>query len=89
MSEELQIRIKKLEKQKEIRERKEKKNNIVIKKWEIPKRDLLEVAVQKMLQRELHAKVKVNEAFWTRRGTNIITAKLKDEVQRKNRKDSS
>lgn len=72
MSKESQIRIKKLEKQKEIRER--KKNNIVIKEWETPKRDSLKVAVQKMLQRELHAKVKVNKAFWTRKGINIITA---------------
>lgn len=46
MSKESQIRIKKLEKQKEIRER---KKNVVIKEWETPKRDSLEVAVQKML----------------------------------------
>lgn len=58
VNEDIQVRIKKLEKQEEIRERKEKRNNIVIEGWEVPKIDSLEIAVKEMLQKELHAEVK-------------------------------
>lgn len=55
----------------------------MIKEEEVPKRDSFEIAVEETLQRELHAEVKVMEAFWTRRGTNMITAKLNDEEQKR------
>lgn len=83
VNEDLQGKIKKLEKQENIRERKEKRNNIVIKGWKIPKRDSLETAVEEMLQRELHAEVKVIEAIWTKRETNMVTAKLYDKEQKR------
>lgn len=83
VNEDLQGQIKKLEKQENIRERKEKRNNIVIKGWKVPKRDSLETAVEEMLQRELHAEVKVIEAIWTKRETNIVTAKLYDKEQKR------
>lgn len=83
VNEDLQGKIKKLEKQENIRERKEKRNNIVIKEWKVPKRDSLETAVEEMLQRELHAEVKVIEAIWTKRETNIVTAKLYDKEQKR------
>ena len=79
----LQEKIKKLEMREEIRERKEKRNNIVIKGWEVAQRDSLEKAVEEMIKRELHADVTVIEAFWTRRGTNMVTAKLKDKDQKR------
>lgn len=63
VNEDLQGKVKKLEKQENIRERKEKRNNIVIKGWKDPKRDSLETVVEEMLQRELHAEVKVIEAI--------------------------
>lgn len=49
---ELEDRIKKLEIQQEIRERKEKRNNTVTREWEVPKRDSLEKAMEELLQRE-------------------------------------
>lgn len=58
VNEDIQVRIKKLEKQEEIRERKEKRDNIVIEGWEVRKIDSLEIAVKEMLQKELHAEVK-------------------------------
>lgn len=62
-------KIKILEIQDEARERRKKRNNTVIKGWEIPKRDSLEIAVKEMIKLELHIDVEIEEAFWTRRGT--------------------
>lgn len=35
------------------------------------------MAIEEMLEKELKAEVTVEEAFWTRRGTNMIIAKFK------------
>lgn len=66
----------------EIREKKEMRNNIMIKGWEVAQRDLLKKAVEEMIKREIHTDATVIEAFWTRR-SNMITAKLKDKEQKR------
>lgn len=76
---------------KELREKEEKRtyivienrNNIVIRGWEVPKRDLLETAVEEMLKKELKIDAIVVEAFWTRKDTNMMTAKIKDKEQKR------
>lgn len=83
LDEEMQEKIKKLEILEEARERKEKRNNIIIKGWEAQKRDSLESEVTEMLKKELNAEVRVEEAFWTKRGTNMITAKLENKDQKR------
>lgn len=44
---------------------------------------MLEKAVEEMLQREFREDVKVIEAYWTRKGTNMVTAKLRDWGQKR------
>lgn len=67
--------------------KKEKRNNIVIKGWEVPKRDLLKTAVEEMLKNELKVDAIVEKAFWTKKGTNIVIAKIKDKEQKKRNND--
>lgn len=50
-----------------LEEVKKKKNNIVIKGWEVPKRDLLKTAVEEMLKNKLKVDVIVEKAFWTKK----------------------
>lgn len=63
--------------------KKEKRNNIIIKGWEVPKRDLLKTAVEEMLKNELKVDAIVEKAFWTKKGTNMVIAKIKDKEQKK------
>lgn len=65
------------------RGKKEKRNNIVIKGWEVPKRDLLKMAVEEMLKNELKVDAIVEKAFWTKKETNMVIAKIKDKEQKK------
>lgn len=65
------------------RGKKEKRNNIVIKGWEVPKRDLLKTAVEEMLKNKLKVDAIVEKAFWTKKGTNMVMAKIKDKEQKK------
>lgn len=58
------------------RGKKEKRNNIVIKGWEVPKRDLLKTAVEEMLKNELKVDAIVEKASWTKKGTNMVIAKI-------------
>lgn len=59
--------------------KKEKRNNIVIKGWEVSKRDLLKTAVEEMLKNELKVDAIVEKVFWTKKGTNMVIAKIKDK----------
>lgn len=63
LDEKLRERIRKLKIAKEVREEKERRNNIVIKGWQVPKNDLLETTVEEMLKKELKVDAIVVEAF--------------------------
>lgn len=79
----LREKIKVLEIQEEARKRTEKRNNIVIKGWKVPKRDSLEITVEEMIKLEFHIDAEIEEAFWKRRGINMVTAKLKNREQKR------
>lgn len=62
-------------------QRKGKRNDIIIGGWKALIRESLEKAVEELFQKEMEAEIKIDKAFWTKRGANMITARMRNREE--------
>lgn len=80
----LKDRITRLEKKEDNRERRERKNNIIIKGEELTRKETPRETVEYMLKKELQVEAEVEEAFWIGKGNrSILLAKLRSWHQKR------
>jgi len=64
----------------------QRKNNIIIKEWEILKRKSLETVMEKMIKNEFKID-EMEKAFWTRRETNSKAKKYGPEKRNNDKEE--
>lgn len=78
-------RLREIERREEARERRERRNNIILKGEELPCGGTPKANVEQVLVQHLQVKAEIEEAFWIGRGKrgSALIAKLKSWQQKK------